>query len=456
MWCPNLNGALKTVLYAWAGLLLGVLMVPRAAFASDGSNTSVFYHCVSSGESLNKIAQHYLSLTDAITLGELVRKIRQLNGIQGSVIYPDQRLLIPLAESSPIKATRAPKKPDYEVRGIYMNRYSMACEKMTRLLNQLLSSGGNTVVLDGKDMTGRLSYPSRVVLANEIGATANPVIGNLPRLFNHLHQRGLHVCVRLVLFYDPLLAAKKPELALNPIRPDDQQQEATKTVWVNPGHSIVQEYNLDIARELAEMGVDEIQFDYVRFPTFSTVVDGECHQGQPALTRHNVITNFLAQARTALAPYEVLLSLDVFGIIAWGRLEDMEMTGQKIRDLAEQCDVICPMIYPSHFHKPFQTIADPGTEPFLMVSETCRRFDSLLKDSKTRLRPWIQAFPYGVENFSEQYILEQLRAVDQPSSRGWMLWSAGNAYDVAWKALSQLNNERLDTKTASAKFLLYY
>jgi hypothetical protein len=152
----------------------------------------------------------------------------------------------------------------------------------------------------------------------------------------------------------------------------------------------------------------------------------------------------------------VLLSVDVFGIIAWGRLEDMEMTGQKIRDLAEQCDVICPMIYPSHFHKPFQTIADPGTEPFLMVSETCRRFDSLLKDSKTRLRPWIQAFPYGVENFSEQYILEQLRAVDQPSSRGWMLWSAGNAYDVAWKALSQLNSENLDTKTASAKFLLYY
>ncbi len=456
MSCSHQNSAFKVGLYAWLCFLLGFFVLPAGGFSRERSNTSGFYHCVSPGDSLNKIARQYLPLTDAITLGELVGKIRRLNGIQESLIHPHQRLLIPLARTSSVKARRVPKKGDYEARGIYINRYSLACGKMGRLLEELIFSGGNTVVLDGKDMAGRLSYPSQVVLANEIGATVNPLIGNPARLFNYLHQRGLHVCVRLVLFYDPLLAIKKPELALSRIRLDDQQGEVAKTAWVNPSHSIVRKYNLDIARELAEMGVDEIQFDYVRFPTFPTVVDGEGDQEDSGVIRHEVITEFVAEARTALASYGIILSVDVFGIITWGRPEDIRMTGQRVEDLGEHCDVICPMIYPSHFHKPFRNIANPGAEPFLMVSETIRRFASMLKDSKTTLRPWIQAFPYGIENFDEHYILDQLRAVDSCNSRGWMLWSAGNAYDVAWKALSLLDSERLEAKRVSAKFLLYY
>jgi hypothetical protein len=211
---------------------------------------------------------------------------------------------------------------------------------------------------------------------------------------------------------------------------------------------------LGIARELAEMGVDEIQFDYIRFPTKENVEYGESGFYRPEVPRHKIITDFLARARKELAAHQILLSIDVFGIIAWGRSKDVEMTGQKIEDLATHCDVISPMIYPSHFHNPFRGIVDPSERPYLLVLETCKRFSRLLKNSQVTLRPWIQAFPLGTNNFDEEYIFEQLRALDQSKVRGWLLWSAGNKYDVAWKALAEWNDDSFGEKRLRANLFL--
>jgi hypothetical protein len=446
----------KISLCLWIFVLVGFLSLPEKILAKDIKDNRDFIHWVSPGDSLNRIARQYLPLTDAITIAELIKEIRQLNGIQGSLIHPRQPLLIPLSPSTPVKAKTVPKQPDFEARGIYINRFSMACQKMTRLLDRLIGSGGNTVILDGKDMTGRLSYPSRVALANEIGAIDWPVIGDPAKLFHYLHQKGLHVGVRLVLFYDPLLAAKRPEVALRATGTENQQTEVDKLEWADPYQAVVQGYNLDIARELAEMGVDEIQFDYIRFPTDKTSQNATCTLDERKIPRYKIIADFLARARKILAPYKVLLSVDVFGIVAWGRLEDIRITGQNIEELAKHFDVVCPMIYPSHFYGPFQGIRNPGSQPFLLVSEACKRFSPFLNNREVTLRPWIQAFPFGAKNFDEEYILEELRALDQSASRGWMLWSAGNAYDVAWKALEQWNKGSLKGITASSEFIQHY
>ena len=430
-------------LYLLGFLLVGPLLQAREVFARDISNDKEFFHLVSPGESLNRIARRYLPLTEAITRGGLIQKIKKLNSIQESLIYPNQRLLIPLVRSTPIKAKTVPKERDFEARGIYLNRYSMASKKMTRLLDRFISYGGNTVILDLKDMKGRLSYPSRVNLAKEIGAATNPMIGDPSSLFHYLHKRGLHIVCRLVLFYDPLLAANRPELALRSNITGKPWMENGKIAWVDPFQPAVQRYNLDIAKELAEMGVDEIQFDYIRFPAAGNLREVELSLEGQGISRHEIITDFLAQAQRELAPYKVLLSIDVFGIIGWGLPVDSQIIGQRIEDLAKYCDVVSPMIYPSHFYGPFQGIADPGGQPFLLVSETCRRFSTILNDSNVALRPWIQAFPFRARNFNEEYILEELRALDQSESQGWLLWSAGNAYDVVWKALALWNNRVL-------------
>ena len=443
----NKRHFLKTSFYFSWFLIVLFLSLPWSPFAQDFKQGAEFLHQVSPGESLSKIARLYLPLTEAYTVRDLIRGIQEQNGLKGTLIHPNQHLLIPLARSTPLVSKPVPKGRDFEARGIYINRYSMGCRKMNRLLDTLIALGGNTVILDGKDMSGRLSYPSRVNLAREIGASANPIIRYPAKLFHSLNQRGLHVGIRLVIFYDPLLAAKRPDLAVRSITTGEPWTENNRRTWVDPFHPTVQRYNLDIAKELAEMGVDEIQFDYIRFPTRGNTRDAGYSFDEKKIPKHRVITEFLAQAREELAPYKVLLSVDVFGVMGWGRSEDIQMTGQKIDDLAPYCDVISPMIYPSHFYGPFQSITNPGDHPFFFVSETCRRFSALLEGEEITLRPWIQAFPFGTRTFSDEYILEELRALSQSGARGWLFWSAGNAYDVAWQALAQWNDGALKPET---------
>ncbi len=447
---PNPKPIFKCGLSLLGFLVARLLFVPLDVFPKDVNTNEEFFHLVSPGDSLHRIASRYLPLTEAITVGDLVQEIRALNGIQESLIHPNQRLLIPLARSAPVVARTVPKERDFEARGIYVNRFSMACRKMGRLIDKLTFHGGNAVILDIKDMSGRLSYRSRVDLAKEIGASAMPITGDPSRLFHYVHRKGLHTIVRLVLFFDPLLAARRPDLALRSNSTGELYREDGEIAWVDPCQPAVQRYNLDIAKELAEMGADEIQFDYIRFPTGEDGPDAEPGLEEQGIPRHKIIAEFLAQAHRELKPYKVLLSIDVFGIAGWGRPKDVRITGQKIEEMVRNCDVISPMIYPSHFYGPFQGIRNPGGQPFRLVSETCRGFSRLLQDSRVTLRPWIQAFPWGAENFNEQYILEQLRALDQSMSRGWLLWSAGNAYDVAWKALALWNMRNLDQRTASA------
>jgi len=444
--CPHKTG------FYLPGLLISIfLLLPSGIFARDYENGTEFFHVVSPGESLSKIARLYLSLTEAYTVRDLIQKIKERNNLMGTMIRPNQRLLIPTVQSTPLISKTIPKDRDFEAKGIYINRFSMGCRKMNRLIDRLIDLGGNTVTLDGKDMLGKLSYPSRVPLAREIDASSNPIIADPAKLFHHLHEKGLHVVVRLVLFYDPLLAAKRPDLAVRSASTGEAWMEKDKRAWVDPSHPTVQRYNLDIARELAQMGVDEIQFDYIRFPAMGDTRDAVYSFEEHETPKYQVITSFLAQARKELAAYKLLLSVDVFGVMGWEHPEDIQRTGQKIGDLAKYCDVMSPMIYPSHFYGPFQDIANPGDQPFTVVSEACKKFSTLLAGKEVTLRPWIQAFPFGTSTFGEEYILEQLRALSQSEANGWLFWSAGNAYDAAWKALAKWNNTTLEGKTIKAQ-----
>jgi hypothetical protein len=295
------------------------------------------------------------------------------------------------------------------------------------------------VILDAKDMSGQLSYSSKVDLAGEIGSNRTPVVSDISKMIHLLHEKGLHVVVRQVLFFDPILAVKRPDLVLHSRTTGKPLTEKGNIGWVDPNRPAVQKYNLDIAKELASLGADEIQFDYIRYPTSSNIRETSAGPGHTETIRHEIITDFLARAQRELKPFNVLLSIDVFGIIGWGRPEDIQMTGQNIVDLAKYCDVISPMIYPSHFYGPFQGIARPADQPFELVSESYRRFSNLLKNSDVTIRPWIQAFPYRTSVFDKTYILEELRALAQSKSPGWLLWSSGNVYHVSWKALAQWN-----------------
>ncbi len=436
---PKKSLLTKTSSFLFYIISLGIIFSPGEVSAKKIKNEAGLIHIVAPGESLIRIAHRYFPYSGVMAIEDLIGEIKEINSISGSLIRPKQRLMIPLEHSTPIVARTVPKPRDFEARGIYVNRYSMGSKKMRRLVSEMINSGGNTVILDAKDMSGRLSYPSRVNMAREIGSNSSPAISDVSKMIRRLHEKELHVVVRQVLFYDPILAARRPDLALHSRTAGKLLTEKGKVGWVDPNQPTVQNYNLEIAKELAGLGVDEIQFDYIRYPTSRNI--RETGSGKTGIIRHEIITGFLARAQRELASFEVLLSIDVFAITGWGRPEDIQITGQKIEDLAKYCDVVSPMIYPSHFSGPFQGISHPADQPFELVLQSYRRFSRLLKNSNVTIRPWIQAFPYGTSTFDKAYVLEELRALAQSKSRGWLLWSAGNVYQVSWQALTLWNEQ---------------
>ena len=146
----------KSVLGVWF-ILGGIFFFPQEIFAKDDQKDTGRIHLVMPGDSLHKIARRYFSLTEAVTIGDLINEIKEINGIEGTIIRPKQRLRIPLSRTTPVEARTIPKDKDFESRGIYINRYSMGSQKLRRLVDDVLSPSGNTVILDGKESEQRPS-----------------------------------------------------------------------------------------------------------------------------------------------------------------------------------------------------------------------------------------------------------------------------------------------------------
>jgi hypothetical protein len=206
---------------------------------------------------------------------------------------------------------------------------------------------------------------------------------------------------------------------------------------MDPAHPAVRDYNLGLAAELARAGVDEIQFDYVRYPTNGWRRSDEATIEEAALMRREAINGFLAAARDSLDAYDVRISADLFGIMAWGSLGDLALTGQDVADIAGLVDVICPMIYPSHFGPGFEGRRRPGDDPEYFISEGVRRFREMAA-GRAEVRPWLQAFSYRVTDFGGPYIATQIVSARAAGGRGWSLWNPGCRYEPALEVLPAL------------------
>src|SRR5205807_9237792 len=264
---------------------------------------------------------------------------------------------------------------------------------------------------------------------------------------------------RIAIFRDERLVKEHPELAVKSRRTGQPWRENGKLVWTDPSNPKVQDFDIALAKFVAQSGADEIQFDYVRFPAEGDQKDASFYyqngRAEPELAdatpvvvppcfasagrprrpsphgskaeakgttttaapcnaaaprgpqRSDVITTFLKKAYAELHPTGVLLSLDVFGVMAWQRPVDLAHTGQDIVGMAHYCDVLSPMIYPSHFFG-MDNIAHPGDEPAHFIGESMARFELITKGSGVVIRPWLQAFRWRTKTYSPEYIKVQV------------------------------------------------
>lgn len=396
-------------------------------------------YTVQRGDSLIKICGKHREVTNHYALNDLMNDIRRINGLESNLLLVGQKLRIPVLGIPECPQVTVRVADGAEMRGIYLTGPACGVNSVWRRVDHFIAAGGNAVVFDAKDIDGGVSFASDHELADWGKGRGVPVIGSLQEMMKRFERRDLYVVARLALFLDGELGSKRPDLALQ--SEDGRPWGERGCFWMDPTQPEVRNYNLTLATELAAAGVDEIQFDYVRFPTNgwredwadTAVVDIEAI----AQRRRGVITDFLAEAHDLLSPLGVKISADLYGIMAWGRTEDLALTGQHVPTFAQYVDIICPMIYPSHFGPGFEGYRRPGDHPEYFIREGTRRFAQQV-DGKAEIRPWLQAFPYRMSGFDADYIATQIRSARQEGGSGWCLWNPACRYSVALRILPSL------------------
>ncbi|HEV2992686.1 MAG TPA: putative glycoside hydrolase [Candidatus Angelobacter sp.] len=392
------------------------------------------------------LARKYLAESTFMTVAELESAIRQANNGKSS-FKKNEEVLVPGIEPQPVVEKTRPFPKDEEIRAVYLTGTMAGSVRGIELIRRWHKAGGNAVVFDIKDSDGTINVPFEHPLAPK---KKNYSISNLPKFVRFLHSQDMHAIARIALFRDENIARNHSTLAVQSRSNHQAWKENGKLVWTDPSRKEVQDYDLELARKVAGSGADEIQFDYVRFPAEGNQQDAQfAFQSNPKLHRDDVIAGFLERAYNELHPMGVLISLDVFGIMAWQRSVDLNHTGQDIVKMAKHCDVLSPMIYPSHFFG-MDGYAAPGDAPEHFISTSMDRFEKVTTGSGVVLRPWLQAFRWRTKTYSPEYILKQVGTSKQHGGVGFLFWNAANDYSKPFAAMPViLANPKTYLKVAS-------
>ena len=287
----------------------------------------------------------------------------------------------------------------------------------------------NGVVIDVKGDRGLIPYRTGVPAALAAGAQGPVILKDFDGLMADLKARGIYAIARIVAFKDNVLAAHRRDLAVIDTRTGKPWMDREKLAWVDPTREEVWDYLIAVAKEAADKGFDEIQFDYVRFPTDGRLSAARYSRPNTQAVRLETIAGFLAKARRELGPTGVFLAADVFGYTASN--ENDTDIGQRIEELAPHVDYISPMVYPSGYHRGIPGFRNPVEHPYEVVRESVRLIRKRSTHATVQIRPWIQDFrDYAFDRriFGVREILAPIRGADEAGAAGWMLWNPRNDY----------------------------
>jgi len=339
--------------------------------------------------------------------------------------------------------------------GIYVSSYWASGDRLQRHLAFLKAQGLNSLVVDCKEDNGYVTYNTQLEAPQQIGAVSKRF--DADQLVKIAHANGLYLIGRIVTFRDKQLynafnykyaawdaKANAPWRYLKKTV-DEETGEETQyqgEYWVDPYSEYVWDYNIDIARELQAKGFDEIQFDYIRFPSDGDVGGITWRYRRPDMGKLEALESFLAKARQALV---IPISTDVYGYAGWARISNW--VAQNIEMYSRYVDVIQPMFYPSHFPRDFLGSMDYLPRARYIYEEGTRR-SAYIVEGRSIIRPYVQAFRLGGElNFSASvystYLTNQVQGSLLGAGSGFTLWNASNDYYMVTSPLGPLISHTL-------------
>ena len=363
------------------------------------------------------------------------------------------------------------------VKGIYVTGAMAGTSNMDNLIALVDRTELNTMVIDVKNDEGRVVYDMDSAFVREIGAVKE-YVSDMPGLIRKCKEHGIYLIARIVAFKDPFLAENRQDLALTD-KNGNIFRDKSGLAWVNPYKREVWDYLLEIARQAASVGFDEIQFDYIRFSTDAGM--SKVDFGEEALEqdKEDVITEFTIYAAQELHDMGVPLSADVYGVIIDSKL-DASIVGQNYYEMAKHLDYISPMVYPSHYGPGNLGLAVPDAQPYETIFRSMKTSRKVLagmgreaedmqvsgndvsgnsisgnsisensasgnsmdaadpkdlvpnQEIRADVRPWLQDFTAtwvkGHIRYGPEEIRAQIQAVYDAGDEEWILWNASNRY----------------------------
>jgi len=345
--------------------------------------------------------------------------------------------------AAPIFVVTHRPTPD-PLKAVYLTSWAAGHKKFRDHIFDLIDSTEiNAVVIDVKDYTGKISFRVEDPRLIEVGAVENR-IHDIKEFLAELHAKNVYTIARISVFQDSFLVHSHPEWAVKSKADGGIWKDFKGVKWLDAGATPVWDYIALIGWEAYKVGFDELNFDYIRFPSDGNMQD-IAYTWSNGRNRSDVLREFFAFLRQefSMGTTTVPISADIFGLTTTAK-GDLGI-GQILEDALENFDYVAPMVYPSHFAKGYNGYAKPAENPYAIIKDSMGSAvvrAELASTSPKKLRPWLQAFDLGAI-YTPAMVRAQIQATYDVGLTSWMLWAPANIYKK--EALLPKNEELVKT-----------
>lgn len=314
------------------------------------------------------------------------------------------------------------------VRALYMSSWVAGTPSIrSKIVTLADQTEINSIMIDIKDATGKISFLTHDQTLTDLGSPENR-IADLDSFIQMLHEKHIYVIGRIAVFQDPYMTKKHSDWAI--------KKKSDGTVWkdfkglsfLDPSNEHVWDYTIAIANESYAHGFDEINFDYIRFPSDGKISDISYPNEGGTVTRADIIKSFFSYAHGKLKDTGMVRSADLFGLVTTST-DDLGI-GQVLENALPYFDYIAPMVYPSHFANGWNNFKNPAEHPYEVIKISMARAVERAKamgEDPLKLRPWLQDFDIGA-TYTAAMVKDQIKATYDVGLTSWMIWDAANTY----------------------------
>jgi hypothetical protein len=314
------------------------------------------------------------------------------------------------------------------VKAVYISSWVAGTKSFRdKIIKMIDETELNAIVIDVKDSTGWISFSMEDPILDKMGSFEKR-IADTEELLDLLHSKNIYVIARISAFQDPALVKKRPDLAVLKASTGAPWADRKGMTWVDPGSREAWDYLIAIGKEAHKIGFDELNYDYIRFPSDGNMSDIKYRHYDGTVTKAEKIREFFEYLHNGLAPIGVPLSADLFGMTTTNK-DDLNI-GQILENALPYFDYIAPMVYPSHYPTGFHNYKNPAAVPYeiikIAMGGAVERAIAA-STSPNKMRPWLQDFDMGA-TYTPEMVRAQIQATYDVGLNSWMLWDPSNKY----------------------------